>query len=173
MLPERFIRIGTHGAVVERDPWRFLEHDAAIPATGAVAVPLAAWLAQREALLARNDPVGVWLEPDEDPARAAGDLQRLALVAIRFPRFTDGRGYSTATLLRGRHGFAGQLRAIGDVGRDQLYFLRRCGFDAFSLAPHRDPQAALEGLNAFSVSYQGAVDDPRPLFRRREAGARA
>ena len=172
MLPERYVRVGRNGAAVERDPWRFVAAGEAVP-QGRVAVPLATWIAERDRLLARRAPLGVWLEPDEDPARIAADLPRLALVAIRFPKFTDGRGYSTATLLRGRHGFAGELRAFGDVGRDQLYFLRRCGFDAFSLAPHRDPEAALAGLHAFSVRYQGAVDDPRPLFRRREAAARA
>ena len=173
MLPERYIRLAAAGPVVERDPWRFVEAGAALPGAGRVAVALATWLEARETLVARPAPVGVWLEPDQDPAALAPDLPSLGLVGIRFPKFTDGRGYSSATLLRGRHGYAGELRAFGDVGRDQLYFLRRCGFDAFSLALHRDPDAAVAGLAGFSVTYQASVNDPRPLFRRRPAEARA
>ncbi len=72
-------------------------------------------------------------------------------------------------LLRTRLGYAGELRAIGDVGRDQLYYLARVGFDAFRLPDARDPEAALASLDAFTVRYQGSVDDPLPLFRRRSA----
>lgn len=118
-------------------------------------------------LLARGTPLGVWLAPGDDPAAIAGDLQRLALVAVHFPKFTDGRGYSTAALLRTRHGYRGELRAFGDVGRDQLYYLARCGFDSFRLADHRDPEAALAAFGDFTVRYQGSVDDAVPLFRKR------
>ena len=109
----------------------------------------------------------VRLEPADDPAELAADVDRLQLVAINFPKFADGRGYSCAVLLRTRHGYRGELRAVGDVGRDQLFYLKRCGFDAFALAPHRDPHAALASLGDFNVRYQGSVDDPLPLFRRR------
>jgi uncharacterized protein (DUF934 family) len=165
--PERVIRNGR----VEPDPWRVLEADAAAGALpgGPIVVPLAAWKSRREELGARAEPVGVWLEPGDEPAEIAPDLDSLVLVAVRFPKFTDGRGYSTAALLRRRHGYRGELRAIGDVGRDQLFYLKRCGFDSFSLPPHRDPEAALAGLEVFSVRYQGSVDDPLPLFRRRAA----
>ncbi len=168
MLPDRIIR---HGAV-QPELWSFVGLDDARPPAqalppGPVVVPLAQWLERREALLARRDPVGVWLRPDEEPAQLARDLAALALVAVHFPKFTDGRGYSIAALLRRRHGYRGELRAFGDVGRDQLFYLRRCGFDSFALAPHRDPEAALAGLEGFSVRYQGSVDDPLPLFRRR------
>jgi len=166
-MPERVIREGR----VVPDRWNFLSEEQAtqdLPA-GFIAVPLAAWKARRAELLARSEPVGVWLKPDDDPAQIAADLGTLALVAVHFPKFTDGRGYSTAALLRTRHGYQGELRAFGDVGRDQLFYLKRCGFDSFSLAPHRDPEAALAGLEDFSVRYQGSVDDPLPLFRRRFA----
>lgn len=156
---------------VEASAWTFVGlADAPVEAVlpkGAVAVPLAYWKANRDALAARSEPVGVWLAADDDPAALACDLDRLALVAVHFPRFTDGRGYSTAALLRRRYGYRGELRAFGDVGRDQLSYLLRCGFDAFTLAPHRDPHAALAGLEVFSVRYQGSVDDPLPLFRKR------
>ncbi len=170
MQPERVIREGR----VEPDPWSYLGlgEDAPVPAElppGAVLVPLATWKERRDSLRARSQPVGVWLGPADDPAELAGDLAMLPLVAIHFPKFTDGRGYSTAVLLRRRHGYRGELRAFGDVGRDQLFYQKRCGFDSFRLAPHRDPEAALASLTPFSVRYQGSVDDPQPLFRKREA----
>jgi uncharacterized protein (DUF934 family) len=168
--PDRVIR---HGHV-EDEAWSFVGVDAE-PAVGdfpegAIVVPLAVWKQQREALKARRAPVGVWLKPDDEPGELAGDVEALPLVAVHFPKFTDGRGYSTATLLRRRYGYKGELRAFGDVGRDQLFYLARVGFDAFALAAHRDPEAALDGFDDFTVRYQGAVDDPRPLFRRRAAG---
>jgi uncharacterized protein (DUF934 family) len=169
MLPERLIRQGR----VERDAWRFVGleagEDLATLPEGAIVVPLALWKARREELRARTQPVGVWLAPVDEPAELAADTRALPLIAVHFPKFTDGRGYSTAVLLRTRYGFRGELRAFGDVGRDQLFYLKRSGFDAFSLAPHRDPESALASLGDFSVRYQGSVDDPVPLFRKRLA----
>jgi uncharacterized protein (DUF934 family) len=136
---------------------------------GAIVVPLALWKAQRGILEARAAPVGVWLKPDDEPGELAGDVATLTFIAVHFPKFTDGRGYSTATLLRRRYGYQGELRAFGDVGRDQLFFLKRVGFDSFGLAPHRDPVSAIDSFDDFTVKYQGAIDDPVPLFRRRSA----
>jgi len=167
VLPERLIYKGE----VIADRWTFLTEDEAagpIPA-GPIAVPLAAWKARRAELLSRRDPLGVWLKPDDDPEALGVDVDALSVIGVQFPKFTDGRGYSTAVLLRPRLGYRGELRAFGDVGRDQLFYLKRSGFDAFSLAPHRDPESALAGLADFSVRYQGSVDDPLPLFRRRHA----
>lgn len=166
---DRVIRRGR----VEHEPWRFVGLDgspeelAAPLPPGPIVVPLAYWQAQRAALVMRREPVGVWLAPDDEPAVLAADLASLALIAVRFPKFTDGRGYSIAALLRTRLGYKGELRAFGDVGRDQLFYLRRCGFDSFALAAHHDPEAALSGLEDFRHRYQGSVDDPLPLFRRR------
>lgn len=139
---------------------------------GAIVVPLALWKERGPDLLRRLEPIGVWLEPDQDPAEIAADLVRLALVAVRFPKFTDGRGYSIASLLRRRHGYRGELRAFGDIGRDQLFYLSRVGFDSFMLPEHRDPVAALGGFHDFTVRYQSSVDEPLPLFRKR-SGAEA
>ena len=127
---------------------------------------LAQWRERRETL-PDDARVGVRLEPSDDPAELAPDLPRLQRVAIHFPRFADGRGYSSAVLLRTRFGYRGELRAVGDVGRDQLFHLKRCGFDSFALPAHRDPHAALASLADFSLRYQGSVDDPQPLFRKR------
>lgn len=176
MLPERVISIrNPHGeARVVPELWRFVGvESAAEPAgslpAGPVAVPLPYWLEHRTRLAARREPLGVWLQPDDDPTALAGSTASLPLVAIRYHKFTDGRGHSAAVLLRTRLGYRGELRAFGDVGRDQLFYLRRCGFDSFALPPHRDPHAALASLEPFSVRYQAAVDDPLPLFRRRAA----
>jgi len=168
MQPERVIR----NRKVESDAWTLVglppHEDLSLPLPhGPVIVPLAFWLERSAELDARAEPPGVWLKPDDDPAALAGDLHRLTLIAVHFPKFTDGRGYSTAALLRTRYGYRGELRAFGDVGRDQLFYLARCGFDSFRLAEHRDPEAALASFGDFTARYQGSVDDPIPLFRKR------
>lgn len=141
----------------------------AIPADGDVIVPLAAWLAQKDALLARNGQTGVWIDSHEEVETLGSDAGKFALVAVNFPAFTDGRGFSTARLLRERFGYRGELRAIGDVFKDLLYYMQRCGFNAFAVRADKDIDEALKGLNDFSDGYQVAVDQPVPLFRRRNA----
>lgn len=143
---------------------------AALPA-GKVLVPLALWQAGRDALVASRgkDELGVWLAPDSEPADIAGDFDKIALIGIDFPVFRDGRGYSIARLLRERFGYQGELRAIGDVLRDQLRFYERCGFDAYALRADKDLNDALKAFTEFTVQYQGAFDEPSPLFRRRAA----
>ncbi|MGZ5046439.1 MAG: DUF934 domain-containing protein [Usitatibacter sp.] len=173
MRPERVIR----GRKVENDLWQVLGLAPEDPVTtalphGPLLVPLAAWTHRRDELLARGEPTGVWLAPEDDPAALAADVDRLPVVAVRFPKLGDGRGYSTAALLRTRYGYRGELRAFGDLGRDQLFYLERVGFDSFKLAPQHDPDAALAAFGEFTVRYQGAVDDPVPLFRKRAAAGR-
>ena len=109
------------------------------------------------------------VQGDDDPQALAADLERIPLVAIQFARFNDGRGYSIARLLRQRYGYRGELRAIGDVLRDQLFYMKRVGFDAFALRADQDVDAALHAFADFSETYQAAVDQPLPLFRRRAA----
>ncbi len=140
------------------DSWQQLKPGFAIPASGDVIVPLAVWTAQREQLVQRAGRHGVLLEKTEDPAVLVADFDRLALIALRFPKFVDGRGYSTARLLR-RLGWKGELRAVGDVLRDQLFYMTRCGFDAFVLREDQDPQVALTAFADFSAPYQPAIDD--------------
>lgn len=169
-------------AKIATDTWQRLERGAdgelpAIPATGDILVPLALWQAAAGALLARGaGRLGIWLASDEDPALIADSLEAFSLIAVHFPQFTDGRGYSTARLLRERYGWKGELRAIGDIQRDQLYYLSRCGFDAFLLNDGLDAsqedllrrvQAALSAFGDFSEGYQTSVERPLPLFRRR------
>ena len=136
---------------------------------GKLIIPLAVWQERKAAILASGQPVGVWLDSHEGPEAIAADLTSFALVAVNFPKFADGRGYSTARLLRERYGYRGELRAIGDVLHDQLFLMKRCGFDAFAVRADKDIRAALAGLGDFSEAYQAAVDQPQPLFRRRTA----
>jgi len=136
-----------------------------VPA-GKVIVPLKVWQAQREALLGRSAEIGVWFAADELAHTAKDDLDKFALIAVDFPKFSDGRGYSIAYNLRKRLGYTGELRAIGDVLRDQLFQMYRCGFNAYATRQDRSIHDALKGLTVFSETYQGAVDQPLPLFRR-------
>jgi uncharacterized protein (DUF934 family) len=154
------------------DPWQRLEPGAdgslpPLPPSGDIIVPLALWRQRRDELLARPGRLGIWLDSDEDPAAIAEDLRLFGVVAVRIPKITDGRGFSIAYLLRLRYGWRGELRAFGDVWRDQLYFLARCGFDAFALREGEDPSEALAAFGDFSETYQGSVRQPLPLFRRR------
>ncbi len=154
-----------------RDDWLLLDGDAAsAPDGAALLVPLAAWRSGSPALGARPGRLGILLAPDDDPAAIAGALDRVELVAVNFPKFTDGRGYSIARSLRERHGWRGELRAVGEVLRDQLFYLSRCGFDSFALADGEDADAALASFAVFSDAYQSATDRG-PLFLRRAAPA--
>ncbi|NYE62107.1 uncharacterized protein (DUF934 family) [Duganella sp. 1224] len=168
------------GREVVEDDWQVLRlaepvegapaHDpatVAVPA-GKFIVPLSLWLVQREVLAARTaaGEIAVWIASDERPETLKGLLDQFPLIAVDFPKFTDGRGYSIAYNLRTRLGWTGELRAIGDVLRDQLFSMQRVGFDAFSVRPDRDPYDALKGLSDFSETYQASVDQKVPLFRR-------
>jgi len=129
-----------------------------IPAAGSVIVSLEQWQAQRAALLARGTPLGIRLHSDQSPELVAADLEHFALVALEFPKFRDGRAYSYARLVRERYGFKGELRAVGDVLLEQLFFMLRTGFDAFELTsadPLHDYRIALAD---FSVWYQPTAD---------------
>jgi len=111
----------------------------------------------------------VRLEPADDPASVAGQLDGVLRVEVNFPKFGDGRGYSIARLLRERYGYKGELRAVGQITRDHLFFMESCGFDAFELREGEDPHEALAAFGDFSESYQASVARPLPLFRRRLA----
>lgn len=107
------------------------------------------------------------LEPEDDPRRIADRLPGLKLVAVRFPKYGDGRGYSIGRLLRERYGYTGELRAVGVIARDHLRLLAQCGFDSFQLREGEDAVEALKGLDDFSEAYQATAAQPVPLFRRR------
>ncbi|MCA1322949.1 DUF934 domain-containing protein [Herbaspirillum sp. alder98] len=132
---------------------------------GKTVVPLTVWKAQRAALEQRPD-LGVWLASDERAEELKGELEHFQVVAVDFPKFADGRGYSIAYNLRARLGYTGQLRAIGDVLRDQLFYMQRVGFDAFAVRADKDIHDAIKGLTDFSEKYQTSWDEKNPLFRR-------
>jgi uncharacterized protein (DUF934 family) len=155
------------------DPWLRLELNTdgslpPVPPSGDVIVPLAMWHGQRDQLIARPSRLGVWLDSHEEPAAIAEDLKFFGVVAVNFPKFGDGRGYSIARLLRERYGWKGELRAVGDIFRDQIFFLSSCGFNAFTLRAGEDAQEALGAFSDFSDAYQSSVERPLPLFRRRQ-----
>ena len=161
------------GAVVA-DDWNVVAcgDDANTLPAGKFIVPLQVWLAQRDALTQRiselNQPIGVWLDSHENPAALADSIGRFAVIAVNFPKFADGRGYSIAALLRSRYGFKGELRAIGDVLRDQLFYMQRVGFNAFAVRADKDIHDAVKALKDFSETYQGSYDQPLPLYKRRQ-----
>jgi uncharacterized protein (DUF934 family) len=167
------------GHQIVSDDWTVLQlQEGQEPATaevaaGKVIVPLKVWQSQKETLSGRAE-IGVWLNADERPEDLKEDLGKFGVIAVNFPKFTDGRGYSIAYNLRKRLGYTGELRAIGDVLRDQLFQMKRTGFDAYAPRPDRSIEDALKGLTVFSETYQASVDDKLPLFRRhaRTAGAR-
>ncbi|MGZ9892554.1 DUF934 domain-containing protein [Bordetella bronchiseptica] len=128
-------------------------------------VTLATWKAAAATLRARRHPVGVQLPPDarlDELAGPDGELDRTALsfIAIDFPVYTDGRGYSLAQLLRRRYGWDGELRAVGDVMIDTIHYQARVGFDSFLVKPGHDPQRALAAFRTFSVHYQHTYPAP-------------
>lgn len=157
-------RIIKNRQIIE-DSWRQVADDAELPA-GPIIVTLARWRRERAALAERGEPVGVRLPNTVNVAELAEDLARWPVVALEFPRFADGRAFSQARLLRERYGYRGEIRAVGDVLRDQLLFMARSGFDAFEVRADRSLEDALEAFGEFSVSYQPGADQPLPLYRR-------
>jgi uncharacterized protein (DUF934 family) len=156
--------------VVENDPWIALADDQPVPPQGDVIVGFKRFDHDDVDYEARAGRFGLRIDPEDDLTQVVTHLSKVGLVAIHFPKFGDGRGYSKARLLRERYGYKGELRAVGEVLTDQLFYLLRCGFDAFQLADGKDTQAALAAFQTFSVTYQGATDDGRPLYRRAHRG---
>lgn len=155
-----------------QDSWTAVEAIEDLPEAGPAIVPLDLWREHREALLNRNAPVGVRLKSDQPPGEIADDLEHISLIALEFPKFTDGRAYSYARLLRERHGYQGELRAVGNVLRDQAIFMVRCGFDAFEV-DEKTAQGWQGALARLSQAYQPAADGvtPAPWLRHRRRQA--
>ena len=146
-----------NGSVVD-DAWTTAVTVDDLETQGPLIVSLEIWESARDRLLARNTPLGVRLRSDQAPDRIAADLDRLDVVALEFPKFTDGRAYSYARILRQHHGFRGEIRAVGVVLRDQFLFMHRCGFDAFEIADGKNAETWTAALSEFSVWYQPAAD---------------
>lgn len=148
---------------VIEDTWRYADED---PQAAAVIVPLTQWRQEREQWQASDRRLGVRVGPADKLDTLAADLPRLSLVALEFGGLAEGRGYSQAHLLRKRYGFAGELRAVGKIQRDQLFYMARCGFDAFELPENADFDVALTAFGDFSVAYQPGVDQGLSLLLR-------
>jgi uncharacterized protein (DUF934 family) len=156
------------GTVVE-DNYVVLDKDCTDISAKNIIVSLKTWNEHKASLSQRND-IGVWLDSDESAETIAEDADQLTLIALNFPVFSDGRAYSYARELRERFDYKGELRAIGDVLRDQLFLMKRCGFNSFAVRDDLDCQACLENLADFSQPYQGAYDEPRALHNRQSRG---
>ena len=156
------------GAIVNNS-WQIVDEEHTDLTQDHVILPYSLWLANKDSLSLRvsEGKVGLLLEGDHNLHEQHESLASFTLIAVRFPGFMDGRGFSVGRLLRERYGFTGELRATGAVIRDQLCYLQRCGFSSFDLDDDINVAAALESLSDFSEAYQMSVDLPKPLFRRR------
>ncbi|MEM7018440.1 MAG: DUF934 domain-containing protein [Pseudomonadota bacterium] len=157
---------------IVEDQWQTVDAEEALP-EGDVIVPLARWLAEKEALIARTGNTGVLLQAGDGIDDITPDLVNIDLVAVEFPAFTDGRSSSYARLLRERHGYTKEIRAVGDVLRDQLALMARCGINAFVLHEKLDIEQVLEtAFDDFSVYYQPAFQDNPEIAKAWQVGSR-
>ena len=164
------LRVIKDKQVIE-DDWTWLpaiDKDTAVP-QGDVIVPLSYWLENREALSSRDGKLAVCIKGEDSLHELVKNLKEFSLIALEFPAFKDGRCYSHASLLRDRFHYQGDLRAVGDVLRDQLFYMNRCGFSSFAVREDKDIEDALNGLKDFSISYQTAADGNLPIDKRRQA----
>ena len=158
------------------DTWKTLEPGAGetpesivVPA-GDIIFPLAVWQARKDEIISTHKRIGLLLQPDDRVEDIAGDIDYFIVIAVNFPKFVDGRGYSSASLLRQRYHYQGELRAVGDVLHDQLFYMQRVGFDAYALKGDKNAIYAIEhGFSTFSANYQTSTSQPQPYFRRRAA----
>ena len=154
---------------VENDDWqliRELDDSASIP-EGKAVLPFTYWQANRDELIKQGSAHAVWIDGSINTEDLVDDLKHFSLIALDFPAFKDGRSYSHARLLRDRYSYKGELRAIGDVLRDQLFYMQRCGIDSFEVRADKDIEDAIKGLEDFTVRYQAAADDAVPVYKLR------
>jgi uncharacterized protein (DUF934 family) len=152
---------------VVSDNWILLDENADSIPNGNILLSFEQWQNFAEQLSNHSGSIGVWLEGHAEIEQIIEPLLNLPLIAINFPKFADGRGFSAARLIRERYNYSGELRAIGGFIRDQLYLLKRCGFNAFQFSDENELSDAAESLKDFSENYQVSVDQENPLFRRR------
>lgn len=153
------------------DRWLRAPDDAALPGAGPILVSLDRWRQDQQALDASALELGLSLRADQSPVDIPGEVNRFNLITVEFPTFTDGRGYTAARLLRERLGYRGELRAVGDTGRDQFAFLRRCGFDAVEVADGGGQTENWEAARGeFNFVFQAAADGRAPVSKLRRSG---
>ncbi|NMM43509.1 DUF934 domain-containing protein [Rhodospirillaceae bacterium KN72] len=149
------------------DQWLTADADTPVQPDIPTIVPFARFIAERDSLLRSQAEIGVKLSPGDDVAALAGDLDRLKVIAVDFPAFTDGRAYSYARLLRQRYGYRGEIRATGNVLRDQYLFMLRAGIDAFEVTDKTQISSWIDALEEFSHYYQKASDAAQPVWAKR------
>lgn len=161
--------------LIVTDQWVFAEDDQPL-GEGDVVVSVARLQAERETLLARAGNLGIILQSHENPADLADDIHNFQLICLNYPAFTDGRAYSYARLIRERYDYKGELRAVGNVLRDQLLFMHRCGFDAFDVKANDDKalQLWLDAQSEMTTFYQPTADGRQTVMslRQRRRSAR-
>jgi len=156
-----------NGRIVS-DAWQEIGDDAPLPSDGAIVVSLARFKAEPDRLAGRDGALGVRLRNTDDARALADHVGRLGLIVLEFPKYTDGRAYSQARILREELGYAGELRAAGNVLLDQLAFMQRCGIDAFDMARPDAELAWRKALGAFDAFYQPAGDGRATVFEQRQ-----
>ena len=164
------MKIINNRQVVE-DSWQSIDDETAIEQLpgGKLIVSLAFWNEHKQALRQRGEALGIKLNPEDDVAVIAAELADFALVSLQFPAFRDGRAYSQARNLRQHHGYQGEIRASGNVLRDQLAFMERVGFNSFEIDSHQDINDGINAFNEISIKYQASSDEPLPHYKRATA----
>lgn len=156
-----------HGRILGEDAFQPVADDAALPASGAVLVSYARWQTEKDHLSGRNDPLGILLPNNLDMLDFGKEAERFDLIVLQFPKFSDGRAYSQARLLRERFGYAGELRATGHVLQDQLWHMQRSGFDAFEIPRADAVEVFAKASRTFSHVYQPAADGRVSVLKQR------
>jgi len=150
------------------DSWQAIDDESNIKQLpdNKIIISLAFWNKHKQSLTARDDALGITLNPEDDVAEIAADLSSFALVVLQFPAFRDGRAYSQARNLRLHYDYQGEIRASGNVLRDQLAFMERVGFNSFEIDDHQDINDAINGFDEIEVKYQASSDESLPLYKR-------
>jgi len=164
-----FMQVIKDKAVID-DDWsliRDIEDSSSIP-EGDVILPLTFWQANRDQLLKTKKIHAIWIDGSIETESLLDDIEFFSLIALDFPTFKDGRSYSHARLLRERYNFQGELRAVGDILQDQLFFMERCGINSFQVRDDKNIEQALNGFKIFSDRYQAAADDATPISKKRK-----
>ncbi|MES1192235.1 MAG: DUF934 domain-containing protein [Steroidobacter sp.] len=151
----KLIKLHNSDRSIVDDTWQYAEEDAN---ASSLIVSLTQWQSEHDALLASGKRLGVKLAPADKVEAIAQDAAKLQLIALQFGGIGEGRGYSQAHILRRRCGFTGELRAVGKIYRDQLFYMARCGFDAFEMPENADLNVALTGFDDYTVAYQPGID---------------
>ena len=162
----KLIKLTDAGLIEAEDVFIDVADEDAVP-EGPVILSMTRFQAEGDALIGSNRAVGVRVQAEEAVEDLAYDLPRIAVVALVFPKFRDGRHYSSARLLRERYSFTGEVRAVGDVLLEQARFMLRCGFDAFAPADGATPEAVAAAVARYRHVYQRATDDLVPAFEER------